>query len=287
MIKTIVFLKTILLLFLLFLTCLSCGGGGGNSGGDSGEDSESINPTSVPIQTGRWAGTSDFGRIELMLVSGSTNLQSCTINFTGYICGTLIFHSSESKTWDPLLLIEDRYLNFEIDLGDTPERYISIDGNFDDTGNALSGNFELNTGTESCNGTWSAAPGVDLTDTVIEWDDTSGITIAYEYSSGLLVALKFYCRFIVTEGSDNIRLDAKIIDVDNNVFDEDSEQFEVVASQAYTATTRVTLGGQGDCGQYQNVFVMSSPSASTARIIQINECYSVFHVTSITLEPNT
>ena len=264
-------LKQIAVVFLclLALAFIACGGGGGG-----GED-DGNNTGGTPIQLGQWSGDTPFGRIVFELTSGSTNLQECTVIFSGYACGSSIHSGSIQKTWNPPLLIQNGQMNVEIDLGATSGAYLSIDGAFNKDGNAVNGNFALYAGQNLCNGAWTASPVQISSDVVIEWVDRSGPDeplITFQYAGGILIKMIFHQNFHVISGNGNIQFTVSVKDEVGDVthLGERSETFSVEEGLMYELIADVSVSSFGRCDQTDtDVMVFSSSSVATTSHITI------------------
>ena len=78
--------------------------------------------------------------------------------------------------------------------------------------------------------------------------------------------MKFFRRFTVTSASGDLQVKAAIRDVDDRVFDEMVEKFQVEKDKTYQTEAYVAVGGQGTCGYYMDTIEFSSPSASSVRV---------------------
>lgn len=112
------------------------------------------------ITPGQWSGTAEFGGIEFEVTSDGTGISTFTFDWLNYTCGSITLNGSDTVTWTPAIAIVNNQINFDISLGDPlldPDN-LAIDGTFEVSGDFISGNFEFNTGTEVCLGTWTAQP---------------------------------------------------------------------------------------------------------------------------------
>ena len=143
------------LIIMFSLILINCPGGGDGNGGDDDDDDNGIEK----IIAGEGEGNANFGSVEFEVSAESDGLESINVIFSDYTCGNTIHSGSISITYGTPYRIDNRNIDIEIKLGGIGTTdYIAIEGTFEDTGDYISGDFELDNGNAICSGSWDAQP---------------------------------------------------------------------------------------------------------------------------------
>jgi hypothetical protein len=143
---------SIIFLSIIF-TLIACADGGSGNGDIEGSDTEV-----ETIRSGLWSGNTGFGSVEFNVTSDSTGIESFEVNFSEFKCGTITHGGGITVTYTPADNINDRQIEIDISIDPMDNDYLLLEGTFEDSGDYISGTFELDNGVAVCSGTWDAQP---------------------------------------------------------------------------------------------------------------------------------
>jgi len=143
---------SIILVSIIF-TLIACADDGSGNGDDGGNDTEV-----ETISSGLWSGNSGFGTVEFNVTLDSTGIDSFKVNFSDFQCGTITHGGGITVTFTPADSITDRQIEVDISLNPMDNDYLLLEGTFEDSGDYISGTFDLDNGVAVCSGSWDAQP---------------------------------------------------------------------------------------------------------------------------------
>jgi hypothetical protein len=113
-----------------------------------------LSDSSKPI-SGKWAGPSNFGRLEFNVGNNGKEIDQIKFVFSDFSCGEIVRNGTITNTVSILILKNQ----FSYTTTFSPDFEMTIIGQFYDSGDFASGTWEsLSYGT-TCRGIWQALPG--------------------------------------------------------------------------------------------------------------------------------
>jgi len=148
-----------IILILVLFTLVACADeGSGNKDDGIGDDADN-NSGVETIKSGLWSGNANFGEVEFEVSSDSTGIESFEVLFSDYTCGIVTHNESIELIFNPKRAIVNRHIEINITLGGFQSNdSIEIEGTFEQAGDYISGEFEIENEGTVCSGSWSAQP---------------------------------------------------------------------------------------------------------------------------------
>jgi len=110
------------------------------------------------LQSGKWTGSSEFGRLEFILNPDSTAITKIKYEFSNFTCGPSTISGTISVSRDPGWPVSEGGFTIE-NILDRPQDNMKmiIEGAFDDTGQQASGTWTAVFHGTTCTGSWEAS----------------------------------------------------------------------------------------------------------------------------------